>query len=228
MRNAMLAAATAVLLLPASFTASASSSSASVTQTGAFVAVSGGTSHNDIDRNVSSASHFLTKDDSSTAFSVVGGYRWVVSRPFSLGIEGGYVSLGKTDWSQISGGLSTRFRDREKTKSDAVLVGVNGKVDLPHGFTATARLGLAHVRTRYQAGSDAYVVYKPTPPMSLQRSSSTDNAIYGGVGFGYDFNENVGLTLSFDRYGFKAEGPIDHGHTAHANVAGITAEYRFW
>jgi OmpA-OmpF porin, OOP family len=202
--------------------------SASVTQTGAFIAVQGGRSSFDIDRNESSASHSITRDDSGAGFGVLGGYRWVVSRPLSLGVEAGYVNLGKTDWREESGGLGSRGRTREKTKSDAVVIGANGKWDLPEGFTVTARAGIAHIRTRYNAGELGYFLPNPPPEVSLEHASSTDNTLYGGVGFGYDFNENIGVTLTYDRYAFKAQGLADEGHTAHVGVTGINVEYRFW
>lgn len=223
MHTSLLKAAVAVALLSTSFAAMADS--ASVTQTGAFISVTGGLSHFNVDRD--SSALYPEEDKSGTAFDVLGGYRWVVARPFSLGVEAGYVNLGKTTWDGHYGGLSIQNDIHEKTKVDGFLVGVNGKWDLPYELTVTARLGMAHLRAK--SDIDAVGGFIFLPPVTTRSShSSTSNRVYGGVGFGYDFSENIGLTLSYDRYSFKAGGPEDPGHTANVGLLGLTVEYRFW
>ncbi|MEX1829661.1 outer membrane protein [Luteibacter sp. CQ10] len=223
MHTSVLKATVAVVLLSSPFAALADS--ASVTQTGAFVSVTGGKSHFNVDRDPSALD---PKDDSDgTGFDVLGGYRWVVARPFSLGVEGGYVNLGDTTWKGHYGGLSSQYDARAKTKVDGILVGINGKWDLPYELTVTARVGVSHMRARNHETDIGGFIF--LAPVTTQTSHSTNsNRVYGGVGFGYDFNENIGLTLSYDRYGYKTGGPHDAGHTAHVGLLGLTAEYRFW
>lgn len=220
-RLALIAAATAALL--SSFAALADS--ASVTQTGAFVSITGGKSHFNVDRDA--YARYPSEDRNSTGFGVLGGYRWVVARPFALGVEAGYVHLGSTTWKAHYGGLSVQYDDRDKTKVSAFLAGVNGKWDLPYDFTVTAHAGVAHVRAKGEFTQTGGWIIQP-PSTTRDHHSWSGNRIYGGVGFGYDFNENVGLTLSYDRYSFKADGPRDPGHTAHVGLLGLTAEYRFY
>lgn len=106
--------------------------SASVTQTGAFVSINGGKSHFSVDRDASKGARPSIEDGNSTGFGVLGGYRWVIARPFALGVEAGYAHLGSTTWQGHYGGLSIQHNDRDKTKATAFLAGVNGKWDLPH------------------------------------------------------------------------------------------------
>lgn len=223
MHTSVLKAAVAVALLSSPFVALADS--ASVTQTGAFVSVTGGKSHFDLDRDAFAVDPKEGGD--GTGFAVLGGYRWVVARPFSMGVEGGYVNLGHTTWKAHYGGLSNQYDAREKTKADGFLVGINGKWDLPYDLTVTARVGVAHMRAKSDDTKVGGYIF--LPPITTRASHSTNsNRIYGGVGFGYDFNENIGLTLSYDRYGFKAESPTERTDDAHVGLFGITVEYRFW
>ncbi len=201
--------------------------SASATQTGPFVSITGGKSHFETDRDASADARYPSEDNNSTGFAVLGGYRWVVARPFALGVEAGYAHLGSTTWTAHYGGLSIQHDDRDKTKATAFLAGVNGKWDLPYDFTVTAHVGVAHVRAKGDfTETGGWIIQPPTTTRS--HHSWSGNRIYGGVGFGYDLDENVGLTLTYDRYSYKADGPRDPGHTAHVGLVGLTAEYRFY
>lgn len=201
--------------------------SASVTQTGAFVSITGGKSHFSVDRDAGGDARHPSEDRNSTGFGVLGGYRWVVARPFALGVEAGYVRLGDTTWKAHYGGLSLQYDDRDRTKVSAFLAGINGKWDLPYDFTITAHAGVAHVRAKGDFTETGGLIFVPSTTAHIQHSWS-GNRLYGGVGFGYDFDENFGLTLNYDRYSFKADGPRDPGHTAHVGLLGLTAEYRFY
>ena len=201
--------------------------SASVTQTGAFVSINGGKSHFNVDRDPSQNARDPSEDRNSTGFTVLGGYRWVVARPFALGVEAGYAHLGSTTWKAHYGGLSMQYDDRDKTKATAFLAGVNGKWDLPYDFTVTVHAGVAHVRAKGDFTETGGWIIQP-PSTTRVHHSWSGNRIYGGVGFGYDFDENFGLSLNYDRYSFKADGPRDPGHTAHVGLLGLTAEYRFY
>jgi opacity protein-like surface antigen len=213
MQKVLLSAAAAAALSLASFSAGA------VTQNGWFIGVNGGSSHY-------SVSHTSFDDNNDTAFGAVTGYRWVVDRPFSLGVEVGYVDLGK---QKASGRLLfedsyTDYRDR--FKGEALLIGANGKWDLPHGWTITARAGLAHSRTKYD-GNSTYVGCCGSESFSYHQDSN-DNGVYGGLGFGYDFNENVGITVTYDHYALKADDITGDKRTVNVGVTGLAVEYRFW
>ncbi|UPG89868.1 porin family protein [Luteibacter aegosomaticola] len=214
MQKVLLSVAAAAALSLASFSAAA------VTQQGAFIGISGGSSHYNV-------SNTRFDDNNDTAVGVVAGYRWVVDRPFSIGFEAGYVNLGKQSANGTA--LDDDGEDvnyRAKFKSEALLVGANGKWDLPHGFTITARLGLAHSRTKYNetdviTGCCHSGTYR-------DRNDSNDNGIYAGLGFGYDFNENFGLTVTYDHFSLKADDITRDKRTVNVGVTGLAAEYRFW
>jgi OmpA-OmpF porin, OOP family len=213
MNKVVLSVAAAAALSFASFGASAA------THDGAFVAVNGGSSHFDV-------SHTNFDDNNDTAIGGMVGYRWVVDRPFAIGVEGGYVDLGNMSWKdQVKFGNITDSATG-KYKAKALLIGANGKWDLPHGFTITAHAGVAHSKIEYSVNE--YV----NPPIAGYtpfhgKVDSHDNAIYGGLGFGYDFNPNFGITVNYDNYALKAEDVNGDKRTVNIGVFGVQAEYRF-
>ena len=220
MDKVLLSVAAAAALSFASFSASASSE-------GTFVGINGGRTNYDI-------SHADFHDKSDTAFGAVVGYRWAVDRPFYFGVEGGYVDLGKIsskyDQSETFGsGANTHvetFHEKDELKGHAVLVGANGKWELPHHWTITARLGLAHSHTSY----DVSEIEKIDGGVVLNEGghrSSNDNGIYAGLGFGYDFTKNFGVTVNYDNYSLKAQGITDDKRTVNVGVWGAAAEFRF-
>jgi OmpA-OmpF porin, OOP family len=216
MQKVLLSVAAAAALSFASFSASAA------THDGAFISVTGGGSHYDV-------SHANFDDKKDTSFGALAGYRWVVDRPFSLGVEAGYVDLGKMTATTnelslpefgLNGTLNYKF------KGKAALVGANGKWDLPNGFTITAHAGIAHSQMDYSIREHV------TGPgfdntHNLVNETSHDNAIYAGLGFGYDFSEHFGITLVYDHYALKAEDITGDKRTVNVGVYGGTLEYRF-
>ncbi|QWT19832.1 porin family protein [Bacillus sp. NP157] len=214
MQKVLLSVAAATALSLASFSAAA------VTQQGAFVSVNGGSSHY-------SVSHTSFDDNNDTAFGALAGYRWVVDRPFSLGVEVGYVDLGSMKASDDYSFPGQTDVYKAKFKGQALLVGANGKWDLPHGFTITAHAGLAHSRVKYSI-SEYVSPSQPGYTPYYSNHDSNDNGVYGGLGFGYDFNENLGLTLVYDHYATKAENITGDKRTVNVGVTGLSLEYRFW
>jgi OmpA-OmpF porin, OOP family len=215
MQKVLLLAAAAAALSLASF------SSAAVTQQGVFIGVNGGKSHYSLDHNDTNFNDF-----NDTAFGAVVGYRWVVDRPFSLGVEAGYVNLGQLKAGQ--GYIEYSYED--KVKGQALVLGGNGKWDLPHGFTITARAGYMQARTKLDERytSNNYFIIGATPTTTHYHETSNDGGFYAGAGFGYDFNENIGITMTYDYYSFKASNITGDSRKIHAGVTGLAAEYRFW
>ncbi|MGY3232877.1 OOP family OmpA-OmpF porin [Luteibacter sp. HA06] len=212
MEKLLLTAAAAAALSFAAFGANASSE-------GTFVGINGGQTHYDI-------SHSGFQDKKDAAFGAVAGYRWAVDRPFYLGVEAGYVDLGKISSKYEYGTPSYGETDKFKLKGRAVLVGANGKWELPHHWTITARLGLAHSHTSYDV--DVSETYAGQNVFSEKyRDSSNDNGIYAGIGFGYDFTKNFGVTVNYDNYSLKAQGITDDKRTVNVGVWGGAAEFRF-
>jgi len=216
MQKVLLSVAAAAALSFASFAASAA------THDGAFISVTGGSSRYDV-----SHANFDDKKDSSVG--ALAGYRWVVDRPFSIGVEAGYVDLGKMTstedyWVVPAYGIHDTLSYKFKGKS--VLIGANGKWDLPNGFTITAHAGLAHSQMDYSIRErDTSPGFDKT--YNLLDETSHDNAIYAGLGFGYDFNEHFGITVVYDHYALKAEDITGDKRTVNVGVFGGMLEYRF-
>lgn len=220
MEKLLLTAAAAAALSLTSFGAHASSE-------GTFISLNGGRTNYDI-------SHADFHDKTDTAFGAVAGYRWAVDRPFYFGVEAGYVDLGKIssryqESYTFGTGANTHvdtYNERDELKGRAILVGANGKWELPHHWTITGRFGIAHSHTSYDyravekidggtVGNDAF------------HSSSNDNGIYAGLGFGYDFTPNLGVTVNYDNYSLKAQNITGDKRTVNVGVWGGAVEFRF-
>lgn len=144
-------------------------------------------------------------DDDDTAFNGNVGYRWAVSPNVLLGVEGGYVDLGKI--SPNSDGRA--FGNAE---IDGWTVGVNGHFNVADNWYLSGRAGL--FRSDLKGG-----YLEGTTPVRVDDSS---NDWYAGAGFGYDFNTNFSLGLNYDYYRTEKAGlKLDPG------VLSIGAEYRF-
>lgn len=111
--------------------------------------------------------------DNDTAFSIGGGWRFL---PY-LSVEGGYNDFGDFDGRGVSAQLG----------ADSWELGVAAKVPFADsGFFGQARLGVH----RWDIDSR----------LGTTRVSLDGNDPYYGIGVGYDFTEQFGVTLSYDRY----------------------------
>lgn len=147
-------------------------------------------------------------DDTDTGFAINGGYRWAVTPRVLLGVEGGYVDLGK-------------FTDRAPgVDADIKLsgwnLGVNGKFTIADQWYFSARTGFfnAHRKLSGTVDTGAGII--------SVRDSNTKNKYYGGLGFGYDFSNNLSVGLNYDRY-WANDSDID----AKGDLVSVSAEYRF-
>lgn len=166
--------------------------------------INGNIGRSDLDKN--------NYDDSDTAYSANIGYRWSVAPNVALGVEGGYVDLGKFSpsgrvASQIAPGA--RFRDAELKGWTA---GVNGKFNLNDNWYVTARGGVF----RADATGDRLVAGAPV------RADDKGNDWYAGAGFGYDVSRAVSVGLNYDHYN------SDHsGLALKPGLVSVGAEVRF-
>ncbi|RYD14190.1 MAG: porin family protein [Lysobacteraceae bacterium] len=148
-------------------------------------------------------------DDDDTAFGGNVGYRWAVSPNVLLGVEGGYVDLGK---AAPNGGNPIGTSDIGSAEIDGWTVGVNGHFNLTDNWYLSGRAGLFRSDLK---GS----YFEGTTPVRVDGSS---NDWYAGAGFGYDFSNNFSLGLNYDYYRTEKAGlKLDPG------VLSVGAEYRF-
>lgn len=211
MQKVLLPVAAAAALVFASFGARAES-------VGSFVNVGAGSSRFDIN-------HANFNDNKDTALSVVGGYRWAVDRPFFFGVEGGYVDLGKITGRYDFANLDASGHQKADFNGKAILLGANGKWELPRYWTITARLGVAYSRT--ESRNSFSLVGNGYNYSGSSKQSSNDAGIYAGVGFGYDFLPEFGVTLNYDHYALRAKSITVDKRTVNVGVWVVVAEYRF-
>lgn len=151
------------------------------------------------------------------------GYRWATSSG-NWGIDTGYVDLGqaklnKTYVDYESGyGLSTRG----KAASHGFTLGGNYLYRFNDNWNIQARTGLAFTKTR------ATISLYDNEGNSTDPFRSSDNSTswYGGLGVGYDFNRNFGVSLNYDYYGLSLGSKLKN-NGASASLLSLGAEYRF-
>lgn len=135
-------------------------------------------------------------DDNDTAYGVRGGYFF----NGNVGVEGFYTNFGKDS----GGGVSAEL--------DAYGIGIVGKKNMtaPHqGFFVGGRIGVAHVNLDASLAGYGSV-------------SDSSNRVYLGGEIGYDFNENIGLSLDVNHV-----RPQVFGDTIRVTTATLGFEYRF-
>jgi hypothetical protein len=212
MKNVLLLAAAGLVALSISFTACADSQ-------GAFMLANVGRTHTDA--------------NNSTAYGISGGYRWVIYGPFSFGGEGGYVNLSRAyfqDDRTISSidptGLHTlTSHTRGKSKNEALLLGVNGKWELPGRYFITAHAGLARYRNKVRLHATGILDGVSTEGFS-DRYRYYDTSYYAGVGFGYEFSPQVSLSFTYDHYEPRYEA-YGIRESIKLDTYGASVEFRF-
>ncbi len=152
-------------------------------------------------------------DNTATATALRAGYVWRGS--MDLGVEGGYVDLGKA-----SGSTGLTVLEEGTVKVKGWLLGLNGKYHFADTWYVSARAGFMRDTV------DATYRYSDPVTSTYASGSADGTSWYGGVGFGYDFQRGFSLGLNYDNYHAKAD-------TDAGNVSGnigtymVTAEYRF-
>jgi hypothetical protein len=185
-----------VLLISAAIVAALSASSAVYADSqGAFIQAAFGRTNTN------------SNDNNSSGYGALGGYRWAVDAPFYLGLEGGYMELNRDhftarsgfDFVDTSGTHTLAGQSRIKGRNEAVLLGVNGKWELPAQYFITAHAGVARYRNDVRIHSTGTLDGLPTDG-SHDHYRYYDTSYYAGLGFGYDFSPQVGVSFNYDHY----------------------------
>lgn len=198
MKNVLLLAAAGIAAMSTSFAACADSQ-------GAFVQANVGHTNTDL--------------SNSSAYGVLGGYRWAVDAPFYLGVEGGYMNLNRAhstfddtvSFTDITGAHTLASQSRIKSKDEALLIGVNGKWELPGQYFISAHAGVARYRNDIRVHATGTLDGLPTDGFN-DRYRYYDTTYYAGLGFGYDFTPQVSLSFTYDHYAprYEAFGIKEH------------------
>ncbi len=147
-------------------------------------------------------------DDNDTGYGVNLGYRWALSPEFALGVEGGYTKLGDFGTKNRYSGLGL---------GDASVkgwtAGVNGRFNLAPQWYLSGRTGVFRADTRGFYSNDG---------VTANYVDDTSTKWYAGVGFGYDFSNNISLGMNYDYYKTSK-----NGLNLDPSLFSVSAEYRF-
>ncbi|MEI7036608.1 outer membrane beta-barrel protein [Fulvimonas yonginensis] len=157
-------------------------------------------------------------DDKDTAGALRFGYMWHASQAFDLGIEGGYVDLGKVT-ADYNDGTYVAHADLGAT---GWMLGINGKYGFASHWYVSARGGW--LRSKGDLKASAYD--NSTHQGGYLSGNGDGDGWYGGVGVGYDFAPSFSMGLNYDNYHAKA---AQDGVSVHGNIGTymVSAEYRF-
>ena len=147
------------------------------------------------------ASGLGSESDNDTSFSIRGGYFFNAN----FAIEGFYSKFYDKNFTYAS-------PDDTNLKLSAIGLGLVGKKNFGadgNGFFIDGRAGLTRGKV-------------DTSISGFGSDSATSTKPYFGVGAGYDFSRNFGLSLNYDHQ--KGDGD---GLSVTANTLTLGAEYRF-
>ncbi|HEX7341889.1 MAG TPA: porin family protein [Rhodanobacteraceae bacterium] len=152
-------------------------------------------------------SHIYTGHD--TGYQLTGGYRWALGSSALLGVEGGYNDLGNIKVSNAFTGKDVF--NRSQSALHGWLLGANGHFNITPNWFVSARAGLYQWK--------GHGISNNSNPL---RRSLDKTSWYSGVGFGYDFSNNMSVSLHYDYY----HAEKDHIDLS-TNFVSVGAEYRF-
>lgn len=150
-------------------------------------------------------------DDHATAWGLFGGYQFTPH----FAVEGGYVNLGKFDYSStVSSPAADTVSGHFSVQGvDAAAVGL-----LPFGeqWAAYAKAGLLYAKSKLDASS--------TGAVAVSSVDHWDTSPLLGAGINYDLTRKVALRAEYDRYFKVGEASVGKG-----DIDALTARvvYRF-
>ncbi len=147
-------------------------------------------------------------NDTATGSALIGGYRWNVAPQFQFGVEGGYANIGKYSDSYYGTNVSGKL--------DGWLVGATGKVNFTPNWYLSFEGG--YFDARQKINGTTFV----GPNLVGYSQSHSKGSWYSGIGVGYDFSNNVGLGLNYNRFEDK-DGQFDLS----SNMLAVRMEVRF-
>jgi OmpA-OmpF porin, OOP family len=125
-----------------------------------------------------------------TGYAISGGYRWAVTPQFGIGPEVGYNDLGNVRIKNVFN--SNPVIAPGKASLHGWTVGANAHLNLTPNWYVSARTGLYAWNGRGLSSN--------INPVDEHHNA---DGYFGGVGFGYDFSNNLGLGLGYDYYHAK-------------------------
>jgi len=150
-----------------------------------------------------------SKKTSSVGVRLGGGYLFNVDK-FKVGVEGGYVDLGKATYKFTGFGDVT-------AKANALYVAAIGVFPINDQFSAHLKLGLASGTAKVDAGG----------------TSSTGSSIKPmfGIGGQFDINRQFGVRAEYEMFEAGKKGdvnsPTDNNTLAKVNMLSVGGVFKF-
>lgn len=149
------------------------------------------------------------------AWGLGAGYRWATDSG-NWGVDGGYVDLGQINPN--SNAFGPGFTTGGKIASHGWTLGGNYMYQFNDNWNLQARAGWMFSKTRLEFGA----INNITGVGAYDSESSNNSSWYGGLGVGYDFTRNFGVSLNYDYYRLGIPGG-----SGHASVLSVGGEFRF-
>ncbi len=149
-------------------------------------------------------------NDTATGSAIIAGYRWDLSPTFQLGAEAGYTNIGKFS-------DSSSFSTTANGKLDGWLAGVTGKLNFTPNWYMSFEGGYFDARQKVSG-----TTLIPIDTRVQYSTNHTKSSWYSGIGFGYDFTNNVGLGLNYNYFADK-----DSQFDLSSNMVSVRMEVRF-
>ncbi len=167
-------------------------------------------------------------DDNDTSYGVNVGYRWAVSPETRIGLEVGYVDLGKYSGSvdmyttPISpiGTLPpepTISAVNVTTEMNGWTIGASGRFNLSPKWHVGGRAGFLRASVDFRAP-----IYESDGSFVLGHHDDNADGWYAGAGVGYDFSNHFSVGLNYDYYSARA-----YGYRMNPDVVSVSGEFRF-
>jgi|GEM_PF-1415305 len=172
------------------------------------------------------SSNHIDKKDS--VYGITAGYRWMTGETFSIGLEGGYVDLGKITGTVDSGDpYYYAEHDRGSIRTRGGIAGINAKWDLSYHWNLGIRGGYLHTSTRTKESFE----YTYFPPYSGHfegggKNHSSNDGFYGAARIGYDFTPFFGMGVGYEYYHTDYDGYFGKSKQ-NVGVVAASVEIRF-
>ena len=171
-------------------------------------------SKSSIDQALSSAgvtgiSSTLSKTD--TAYKLQLGYQF--NKNFAL--EGGYVDLGKANYSTTFTGGSAKA----EAKSAGINIAAVGILPVNESFSVFGKLGVIYAKVDVAASATG------TTSTAFTSANSTDFKPNVGVGASYQINKDVGVRAEYERFGKIGKSSVTGEADVDLFSAGVVVKF---
>jgi predicted porin len=151
------------------------------------------------------------------------GYRWATAPGFALGVEGGYVDLGKWSNDQLNAAVNYPGSDIfPDAKVKGWTAGVNTHWNLGDNWYVSGRTGIFRADVQGWYAIERTFIGTGVPYSELTGLKDKTTRWYAGAGVGHDFSSRFSVGLNYDYYKARKDGL-----KFSPNLVSVSAEVRF-